>query len=156
MQTRPRSSSFSRAIRARPHGRRCSLWKIPLLTAHHLFTRVWRAGKMREGGGDFFSLLLRGLSSLPSRCIHWSSVCSLQQRSVLKRGWSSQTGMGLKEPYCEVTYFPNAGRRRISSWWNYPHESCPLWCLPRLRTWKGIRYGRVLSASCSKLVGPSA
>lgn len=97
----------------------------------------------------FFPLLLLCLSSSASRCLLWSSVCRLQQRSVLKRGGSSQTGMGLKEPYCEVTYFPNAGRRRTGSWWNYPHESYPLWCPPRLRTWKGIRWGRALSASGS-------
>lgn len=67
----------------------------------------------------------------------------------------SQTGMGLKEAYCEVTFFPNAGRSQVSSWRNYPHESCPLWCLPRMRTWKGIRYGRALSASLSEPVSYS-
>lgn len=61
--------------------------------------------------------------------------------------------MGLKETYCEVTFFPNAGRSQVSSWRNYPHESCPLWCLPRLGIWRGIRHGRALSASHSEPVG---
>lgn len=125
----------------------------PLYSTSFIYYRVEQERLGEKVEKIFFFLPLHCLSSLLSRCIHWSSVCSLQQRSVLKGGWLSQTGMGLKEPYCEVTYFPNAGRRRISSWWNYPHESCSLWCLPRLRTWKGIRYGRVLSVSFSKLVG---
>lgn len=77
------------------------------------------------------------------------------RRGLQEEAGRSQTGMGLKEAYCEVTFFPNADRSQVSSWRNYPHESCPLWCLLRMRTWKEIRYGRVLSASHSKPVSHS-
>lgn len=96
-------------------------------------------------------------ASLP--CLSATFPCPhsavFNRRGLQGEAGRSQTGMGLKEPYCEVTFFPNAGRSQVSSWWNYPHESCPLWCLLRMRTWKGIRYGRVLSASHSEPAGSS-
>lgn len=103
----------------------------------------------------FFPLNLAFLPCLPAAfpCPH-SAVSN--RRGLQGEAGRSQTGMGLKEAYCEVTFFPNAGRSQVSSWRNYPHESCPLWCLPRMRTWKGIRYGRALSASHSEPVGASS
>lgn len=91
----------------------------------------------------FFPLNLASLPCLSAAfpCPH-SAVSN--RRGLQGEAGRSQTGMGLKEAYCEVTFFPNAGRSQVSSWRNYPHESCPLWCLPRMRTWKGIRYGRAL------------
>lgn len=92
------------------------------------------------------------LASLP--CLLAAFPCPhsavSNRRGLQGEAGRSQTGMGLKEAYCEVTFFPNAGRSQVSSWRNYSYESCPLWCLPRMRTWKGIRYGRALSASRSE------
>lgn len=111
-------------------------------------------GKEREGGEGgvclqiFFPLSLASLPRLSAAfpCPH-SAVSN--RRGLQGEAGRIQTGMGLKEIYCEVTFFPNADRSQVSSRRNYPHESCPLWCLPRMRTWKGIRYGRTLSASHS-------
>ena len=109
--------------------------------------------KEQKGGvclEDFSpQLSLPSLPFLPFPCPH-SAI--FNRRGLQEEAGRSQTGMGLKETYCEVTFFPNADRSQVSSWRNYPNESCPLWCLPRMRTWKGIRYGRVLSASHSELV----
>lgn len=130
-------------------------FKLPS-SLHILWGFDWEGEwcRKREGGEGGVCLQNPPLSlaSLPRRsaafpCPH--SAVSNRRGLQGEAGWI-QTGMGLKETYCEVTFFPNADRSQVSSWRNYPHESCPLWCLPRMRTWKGIRYDRVLSASRSE------
>lgn len=132
---------------------------MPFLTAHHLAIRPGRR-KRRWGRRSMFARLFffpLNAASLP--CLSAAFPCPhsavSNRRGLQGEAGRSQTGMGLKEAYCEVTFFPNASRSQVSSWRNYPHESCPLWCLPRMRTWKGIRYGRALSASHSEPVGHS-
>lgn len=84
-----------------------------------------RWGRRSVFAGFFFPLNLASLPCLPA-AFPCPPYAVSNRRGLQGEAGRSQTGMGLKETYCEVTFFPNAGRSQVSSWRNYPHESCPL------------------------------
>lgn len=72
-----------------------------------------------------------------------------RNRGVLQAGSGRRTDRDrpLKEQYCEVTFFPNVSGGQVSSCRNYPmnHTHCDAYS--KMRTWKGIRYGKSYQSS---------
>lgn len=95
----------------------CFLCMSPLLSLNH---SVWKGLCLQV-----FPLCLAFLYCLSATfpCPH----SAISNRGGLQdEARQSQTGLGLKEAYCEVTFFSNVDRSQVSSCRNYPHESCPL------------------------------
>lgn len=67
-------------------------------------------GKEEEESQQLFPPSTLFFAAFP--CLH-SAVSN--RRGLQGEAGPSQTGMGLKETYCEVTFFPNASRSQVSS-----------------------------------------